>query len=85
MASIKQVTAGNVKIGGGAKVTVQSMLNIPANDIENSVHKYSPFLMNVFRLRKVGANCVRPLPELLFVLVQSDFHFVKIKLLYIIL
>lgn len=37
MSSKKQVIAGNVKIGGGAKVTVQSMLNIPADDIENSV------------------------------------------------
>ncbi|MDP4119896.1 MAG: flavodoxin-dependent (E)-4-hydroxy-3-methylbut-2-enyl-diphosphate synthase [Bacillota bacterium] len=32
-----QVKAGNVAIGGGAKVTVQSMLNVPAHDIENSV------------------------------------------------
>ena len=37
MASKIQVTAGNVKIGGGAKVSIQSMLNIPADDIENSV------------------------------------------------
>jgi len=31
------VTALNTKIGGGAKVTVQSMLNKPASDIEGSV------------------------------------------------
>ncbi|MCH5300869.1 MAG: flavodoxin-dependent (E)-4-hydroxy-3-methylbut-2-enyl-diphosphate synthase [Ruminococcus sp.] len=37
MASKKQVIAGNVKIGGGAKISVQSMLNVPADDIENSV------------------------------------------------
>ena len=37
MASKIQVTAGNVKIGGGAKVSIQSMLNVPADDIENSV------------------------------------------------
>ena len=37
MSSKIQVKAGKVKIGGGAKVSVQSMLNIPANDIENSV------------------------------------------------
>ena len=30
----KQVMAGNVKIGGGAPVTVQSMLNVPSTDIE---------------------------------------------------
>lgn len=39
MASKKQVTAGNVKIGGGAKITIQSMLNVPASDIENSVRQ----------------------------------------------
>lgn len=37
MGSKKQVTAGGVKIGGDAKVTVQSMLNTPAEDIENSI------------------------------------------------
>lgn len=39
MASKKSVTALNVKIGGGAKVTVQSMLNRPAEDIEGSVRQ----------------------------------------------
>ena len=52
MASIKQVTAGNVKIGGGAKVTVQSMLNIPANDIENSVKQE-------IELEKAGCEIIR--------------------------
>ena len=52
MASIKQVTAGNVKIGGGAKVTVQSMLNIPANDIENSVKQ-------AIELEKAGCDIIR--------------------------
>ena len=39
MGSKIQVTAGNVKIGGGAKVSVQSMLNIPSTDIEGSVRQ----------------------------------------------
>ena len=33
----KQVKVGNVLIGGGADVSVQSMLNRPAEDIEGSV------------------------------------------------
>lgn len=33
----KTVTVGNIKIGGENPVTVQSMLNVPANDIENSI------------------------------------------------
>ena len=39
MGSKIQETAGNVKIGGGAKVSVQSMLNIPSTDIEGSVRQ----------------------------------------------
>ena len=33
----KQVMAGNVSIGGGAPITVQSMLNVPSTDVEGSV------------------------------------------------
>ena len=39
MASKKSVTALHTQIGGGAPVTVQSMLNIPASDIEGSVRQ----------------------------------------------
>ena len=35
----KQVSAGGVKIGGGAPVTVQSMLSRPSTDIEGSVRE----------------------------------------------
>ena len=34
-----QVKAGNLKIGGGAPVSVQSMLNVPSTDIEGSVRQ----------------------------------------------
>lgn len=37
MKKTKVVEVGNIKMGGGNPVTVQSMLNIPAHDIENSV------------------------------------------------
>lgn len=33
----RQVSAGNRKIGGGAPITVQSMLNVPASDIAGTV------------------------------------------------
>ncbi|MBQ3266154.1 MAG: flavodoxin-dependent (E)-4-hydroxy-3-methylbut-2-enyl-diphosphate synthase [Ruminococcus sp.] len=39
MASKRFVTALNTQIGGGAKVSVQSMLNRPAEDIEGSVRQ----------------------------------------------
>src|SRR5574344_984931 len=52
MFSKKQVTAGNVKIGGNAKVSVQSMLNIPAENIEESVNQ-------AVRLEKAGCDIIR--------------------------
>ncbi|MBQ3970324.1 MAG: flavodoxin-dependent (E)-4-hydroxy-3-methylbut-2-enyl-diphosphate synthase [Clostridia bacterium] len=39
MSSKIKVKAGNVEIGGGSPITVQSMLNIPSTDIENSVRQ----------------------------------------------
>ncbi len=39
MGSKKQVTVGNIKIGGGAEVSVQSMLNVPSTDVEGSVRQ----------------------------------------------
>ncbi len=35
----RAVKVGNIQIGGGAKVTVQSMLNVPAHDIEGNVRQ----------------------------------------------
>lgn len=52
MSSKIQVKAGNVKIGGGAKVSVQSMLNVPADDIENSVKQ-------AVALEKAGCEIIR--------------------------
>lgn len=37
MKDTKQVKVGNILIGGNAPVAIQSMLNIPAHDIENSI------------------------------------------------
>lgn len=48
----KQVMAGNVKIGGGAPVTVQSMLNVPSTDIEDSVRQ-------AVALEKAGCQILR--------------------------
>ena len=48
----KQVMAGNVKIGGGAPVTLQSMLNVPSTDIEGSVRQ-------AVALEKAGCQILR--------------------------
>lgn len=52
MASKKQVVAGNVKIGGGAKISVQSMLNVPAENIQASVKQ-------AVELEKAGCDIIR--------------------------
>ena len=46
------VTAGNVKIGGDNKITVQSMLNVIASDIEGNVRQ-------AVELEKAGCEIVR--------------------------
>lgn len=48
----KQVTVGNVKIGGGADISVQSMLNIPSTDIDGSVRQ-------AVELEKAGCDIIR--------------------------
>ncbi len=48
----KQVMAGGVAIGGGAPVTVQSMLNVPSTDIPGSVAQ-------AVRLEQAGCQILR--------------------------
>lgn len=75
------VKAGNVEIGGDSRVTVQSMLNIEAHDIENSV-------LQAKRLEEAGCDIIRAavpdmeavrliyaLKEALSVPVVADIHF----------
>lgn len=48
----KQVKAGCVAIGGGAPITVQSMLNVEAHKVEESVEQ-------ALRLEKAGCQLIR--------------------------
>ena len=52
MSSKIKVKAGNVEIGGGSPVTVQSMLNIPSTDIEGSVKQ-------ALELEQAGCQIIR--------------------------
>lgn len=52
MSSKIQVNAGNVLIGGGADISVQSMLNVPSTDIEGSVKQ-------AIELEKAGCKIIR--------------------------
>lgn len=81
MSSKIQVKAGNVKIGGGADVSIQSMLNIPSTDIEGSVNQAK-------RLEAAGCQIIRAaipnmdavklipaLKEAVNVPIVADIHF----------
>ena len=48
----KKIKVGNIYIGGDAKITVQSMLNRPASDIEGSVRQ-------AVELEKAGCEIIR--------------------------
>ena len=48
----RKVKAGNVEIGGDSKITVQSMLNVPAEDVEGNVRQ-------AIELEKAGCEIVR--------------------------
>ena len=52
MKETRQVKAGNVCIGGGAPVTVQSMLSVPAHDIKGSIRQAE-------ELARVGCDVIR--------------------------
>lgn len=77
----KKIKVGNIYIGGDAKITVQSMLNRPASDIEGSVRQ-------AVELEKAGCEIIRAavpdmqavkliekLKESLSVPVVADIHF----------
>ena len=76
-----QVTAGDVKIGGGAKISVQSMLNVPADDIDGSV-KQAVALENagceIIRAAipdKKSVKLIPALKEAVRVPIVADIHF----------
>lgn len=48
----KQISVGNIKIGGGSDIVVQSMLNIPSTDVEGSVRQS-------VELEKAGCEIIR--------------------------
>lgn len=77
----KFVMAGNVKIGGGSSVTIQSMLNIPSTDIQKSVKQ-------AIELQEAGCEIIRAavpdmnavklisaLKEAVKIPVVADIHF----------
>lgn len=81
MSSKNIVQIGNIKIGGGNRIAIQSMLNIPADDIDNSVKQ-------AVALEKAGCEIIRAaipnkdavklipaLKEAVNVPIVADIHF----------
>ena len=52
----RAVFAGGVQIGGDAPVSVQSMLNVPAHDVEGNVAQAKS-------LYEAGCEIIRKVPE----------------------
>ncbi len=77
----KAVWAGNVQIGGGAPVTVQSMLNVPSTDIEGSVaqaKRLESAGCEIIRAAVPDMDAVRLIPalkEAVSVPIVADIHF----------
>lgn len=81
MSSKIKVKAGNVEIGGGAPISVQSMLNVPSDNIEGSVRQAE-------ELAKAGCQIIRiaipnmeaigliePIKKAVDVPIVADIHF----------
>lgn len=81
MSETKQVKVGNVLVGGGAPVSIQSMLNIPASDIENSVKQAVQLEeagCEIIRIAIPNMEAVRLIPALkenVKMPVVADIHF----------
>ena len=81
MGSKIQVKAGNLLIGGGADVSVQSMLNVPSTDIEGSVRQAKALEAagcQVIRAAIPDMDAVRLIPALKEAVkapIVADIHF----------
>ena len=81
MGSKIQVKAGSVLIGGGAQVSVQSMLNVPSTDIEGSVRQAAALEeagCQIIRVAIPDMDAVRLIPALKKAVkapIVADIHF----------
>lgn len=81
MSSKRFVMASKLKIGGGAKISVQSMLNVPSNDIIGNVEqakKLEKAGCEIIRVAVPDINSVKLIPalkEAVTVPIVADIHF----------
>ena len=81
MRTSKKIKIGNTFIGGGSPILVQSMLNIPSTDIENSV-KQAVELENagcqIIRFaipNEQALDLIEPIKKATTVPLVADIHF----------
>ena len=77
----KTIKIGNIKIGGNEKIAVQSMLNVPSEDIEGNVEQ-AVFLENagcdILRVAIPDMNAIKLIPKIkekLSIPLVADIHF----------
>lgn len=77
----KQVTVGGIPIGGESKITVQSMLNVPADQIEKSVEQALALenagcdIVRIAVPNREAVKLVYALKSALTIPVVADIHF----------
>ncbi len=77
----KQVIVGGVKIGGGAPVTVQSMLNVKSSDIEGNVKQAKELENEGCQILRVSVPTLEDIPLIyklknaVSIPVVADIHF----------
>ncbi len=77
----KKIKVGNTYIGGDSPITVQSMLNIPSTDIENSVKQAQALEQagcNIIRIAVPDIDAVQLIPAIkkeVKVPIVADIHF----------
>lgn len=81
MSEKRRITAGNIQIGGGARVTVQSMLNTPPGDADAAVaqaKRLEAAGCDIIRLAvsdEADAACIRQLKQAVQMPVVADIQF----------
>ena len=81
MGSKIKVKAGGVEIGGGAPISVQSMLNIPSTDIEGSVRQAKQLAdagCEIIRIAipdMAAIGLIEPIKNAVNVPIVADIHF----------
>ena len=81
MSSRIKVRAGTVEIGGGAPISVQSMLNVPSTDIEGSVaqavalEKAGCQIIRIAIPNREALALIKPIKKAVSVPIVADIHF----------